>query len=47
MGGGEAGAGKALPAPLVDLAAFALRLDEAFGRWPWGRGLVLIARRSG
>lgn len=30
---------------LAELAASALRLDELFWRWPWGRGMVLGARR--
>jgi SAM-dependent methyltransferase len=32
---------------LVGAVALALRLDEAFGRWPWGRGTVVVARRQG
>lgn len=31
---------------LVKLAAGLLRADELFWRWPWGRGMVLCARRS-
>jgi SAM-dependent methyltransferase len=30
---------------LVRLAATVLRADELFGRWPWGRGIVLGCRR--
>jgi len=30
---------------LAELAAGLLRLDELFWRWPWGRGMVLCARR--
>ena len=30
---------------LVKLAAGLLRVDELFWRWPWGRGMVLCARR--
>ena len=30
---------------LVQGLALVLRLDEMFGRWPWGRGIVLIGRR--
>lgn len=29
----------------VESIALLLRLDELFGRWPWGRGIVLGARR--
>ncbi len=32
-------------AGLVELAAGLLRVDELFWRWPWGRGMVLCARR--
>ena len=30
---------------LVDLVARAFRFDELFSRRPWGRGIVLSARR--
>ena len=30
---------------LVQLVAGLLRFDELFGRWPWGRGVILGARR--
>ena len=30
---------------LVKLVAGLLRFDELFGRWPWGRGIVVCARR--
>jgi len=30
---------------LVQLSAGILRFDELFGRWSWGRGVVLCARR--
>jgi SAM-dependent methyltransferase len=33
-------------AGLVRLAAGLLRVDELFWRWPWGRGMVLCARRQ-
>lgn len=33
-------------AGLVGLAAGLLRVDELFWRWPWGRGMVLCARRA-
>ncbi|MCC7264394.1 MAG: class I SAM-dependent methyltransferase [Candidatus Latescibacteria bacterium] len=33
-------------AGLVVLAAGLLRMDELFWRWPWGRGMVLCARRA-
>ena len=29
---------------LVKLVAALLRFDELFGRWPWGRGIILCAR---
>ena len=32
-------------AGLVKLVAGLLRVDELFWRWPWGRGMVLCARR--
>ena len=31
---------------LVELVAFLLRFDELFGRWSWGRGLVLGAVKN-
>lgn len=31
---------------LVELGAGLLRMDELFWRWPWGRGMVLCARRA-
>jgi SAM-dependent methyltransferase len=40
------GARAAGRAGLVELAAGLLRVDELFWRWPWGRGMVLCARRS-
>ncbi len=30
---------------LVKLVATFLRFDEFFSRWPWGRGILLCARR--
>lgn len=30
---------------LVKLVATLLRFDEFFSRWPWGRGIILCARR--
>ena len=32
-------------AHLVRLVAGLFRIDELFGRWPWGRGVVLSARK--
>ena len=31
---------------LVQLIAAALRFDEIFSRWPWGRGLILCVRKE-
>lgn len=33
-------------AAVAALVAGLLRLDELFGRWPWGRGMVLWARKT-
>ena len=32
---------------LVQLVATALRFDELFSHWPWGRGIVLCVRKKG
>ena len=31
---------------VVESVAWVLRFDEFFARWPWGRGVVVAARRS-